>query len=177
VRGVWLERLAIAVASLTLAIALIAVLSGYFADHDQAAVSGDAKLGMRFADQGDGVLAAPSLPQLYDSDPPTSGPHVRVPVAAQGLTLSDNQILTALAAGDVVILYGTRRPPHALAALAGPFTPSLAAAGFAVVLGRRPGTSGVVALAWTRMLRGASPSDPRLRQFVQALLGHARAGG
>jgi hypothetical protein len=175
VRFVWLERLAIGVASLLLAVVLIALLSGYFTGRDQAAVSGGTQIGRLFPDQGNATLAPGRPRPAYNSDPPTSGPHVRVPVPADGLWLSDDQLLTALAAGNVVVLYGTRRAPAGLGALArslaGPFTPALAAAGLAVIGARRPGTQGLVALAWRRMLRVSAPDDSALRAFIQEWLG------
>jgi hypothetical protein len=66
-------------------------------------------------------------------------------------------------------MYGTTQPPGGLAAIAeavgGRFTPALAASGQAVILARRSGTRGVIALAWTRMLR--SLSGPDLRGFAE----------
>jgi Protein of unknown function (DUF3105) len=176
VRFVWLERLAIAVASLALAFVLIALVSGYFTGKDQGAVNGGVIVGYRFADQGDGTLPPGYPTPLYDSDPPTSGPHRRVPVLADDRQLSSDEILTALAAGNVVVLYGTPRPPAALTALAGGFTPQLAAAGLAVILAHRPGSAGLIALSWTRMLKVASAGDPLLREFVQEWLGGRTAG-
>jgi hypothetical protein len=89
--------------------------------------------------------------------------------------LSDDQLLAALATGDVVYMYGTRTPPPGLAALAAqmapPFTPALAATGQAVVLARRPATTGVVALAWAHLLRAPDAGDPALRAFTQFWLG------
>jgi len=89
--------------------------------------------------------------------------------------LSDDQILHALELGNVVIAYGGGRLPSSLRALAdqvaGPFSPVLAAAGQAVILARRPGVRGVVALAWSRDLRVRSPADPRLGGFAEAWLG------
>ena len=77
-----------------------------------------------------------------------------------GTRLSEDQLLHALELGDVVLLYGTRAPPAALRALqrevSGPFDPVLAANGAAVILGYRPGTDGVTALAWRRVLRAPS---------------------
>ena len=172
---VWLERLAIAVFSLALAVLLISLLSGYFTSHDVGSVTGAGDVGLHFADQGDELLAPGSRRPRYDSNPPTSGPHVPVPVRADGRTLSDDQILEALSAGDVVILYGSARPPAGLVAFArataGPFTPALAAAGQAVVLGRRVGAVSLTALAWTRLLRVRSVRDPLLREFVAQWLG------
>jgi hypothetical protein len=176
VRLVWLERVAIAVAALALAVVLISLLSGYFTTRDQASVSGTTEVGLKFADQGDQLLAPGSRHPAYDSNPPTSGPHAPVPVRSDATRLSDDQILAALAAGNVILVYGTPRPPDGLAALAGsvagPFSSALAATGMAVILARRPGVGVVLGLAWTRMLRVASPTDPLLRQFIQQWLGH-----
>ena len=52
-----------------------------------------------------------------------------------------------------------------------PFTPALAATGGAVILAHRAGTNGVVALAWTHMLRVRRPNDPRLPPFIEYWLG------
>ncbi len=174
--SIWLERLAIVVASLALSIGLIAVLSGFFASRDQAGVSaGAAQLGQRFPNQGAAHLEPGELHPVYNSDPPTSGPHVPVPLLRDATELTDDQLLQALELGDVVIDYGTPTPPPGLRALAtsasGPFTPALAATGQAVVLAQRPGTAGLIALAWTRMLQAASVRDPRLRAFAEQWLG------
>lgn len=92
-----------------------------------------------------------------------------------GTQLSEDQLLHALELGDVVLLYGRRTPPPALRALqervSGPFDPVLAANGAAVILGYRPGTDGVTALAWRRVLRAPSASDPALQQFADYWLG------
>ncbi len=172
----WLERLAIAAASLAIAVAAIAVMSGYFAGNDTAAVSGTHDVGLRFVDQGDAALAPGYSAPPYDSDPPTSGPHLTAPVSADGRELSDNQILTALAAGNVVIVYGGARPPAGLQRLAGPFTPALAAAGDAVILARSPGRTPLTALSWTRMLKASGARDPLLAQFIQEWLGRGAPG-
>jgi hypothetical protein len=172
---VWLERVAIAAASLGLAVLLIALMSGYFAGHDAATVSGTVTVGLRFADQGDGALTAGYPAPVYDSSPPTSGPHTRRPVQADDQQLGNSQILTALAAGDVVIFYGSSQPSGALRALAGPFSPTLARIGDAVILARRPGTAGLIALAWTRMLKVRAAGDPLLEVFIEARLGRGAA--
>jgi hypothetical protein len=175
--SVWLERLAIVVASLALSIGLIALLSGFFAGRDQAGISaGAAQLGQHFPDQGVAHLAPGELHPAYNSDPPTSGPHIPAPVLRDATQLTDDQLLQALEMGDVVIDYGTPAPPAGLRALAtsasGPFTSALAATGQAVVLAQRPDTAGLIALAWTRMLHVASVRDPRLRAFTEQWLGH-----
>jgi Protein of unknown function (DUF3105) len=113
-------------------------------------------------------------------DPPTSGTHRTVRVTRDGRPLSRDAILTELAAGNVILFYDAARPPARLRALqrdvAGPFDPEVAAAGQAVVLARRPGTPGVIAAAWRRLLRASSPRDPRLREFVDAWLGQGARG-
>lgn len=101
------------------------------------------------------------------------------PIRRDATALSDDQLLHALELGDVVLVYGTSTPPRALRALqervSGPFDPVLAANGAAVILARRAGTEGVVALAWRRILRAPSASDPALEDFADYWLG--RAGG
>jgi hypothetical protein len=174
------ERLLIVVASLAIAIGVIAVLSGgLLAGRDTPGVTGPgAGPGVAIRDQGDVHLRPGQLEPVYDSDPPTSGPHVPVAVTSDASRLTDDQLLSALEAGDVVLAYGSAIPPAALTALARavapPFSAPLAASGQAIVLAMRPGIAGVVALAWAHMLRVASPSDPALRAFAQFWLGRAR---
>ncbi len=174
------ERIAIIVASLLLSVGLIALLAGFFAARDQAGVSsggasGVGGPGIQFRDLGHAHLLAGQPHPRYDSDPPTSGAHVPEAVTHNRAVLNDNQLLTALELGDIVIMYGTPQPPPGLEPLArsvaGPFSPSLATAGQAVILARRPGTPGLIGLAWTRMVSVPSPQDPLLRQFAQVWLG------
>jgi hypothetical protein len=177
-----LERVLIAVCSLALSVGLIAILSGYFAGKDSAGISGSsAGPGQVFRDLGDAHLPPGRLQPPYDSDPPTSGPHVYSPVVRDEQVLSNNQLLTALEQGNVVIVYGTRMPPAGLRTLAdsimaGPFTPALATSGGAVILARRPGTSGLIGLAWAHMVPVSAPNDPLLRQFAQYWLGRGAPG-
>ncbi|MHB8658980.1 MAG: DUF3105 domain-containing protein [Solirubrobacteraceae bacterium] len=180
-RFVWFERVAIVVASLVLSVALIALLSGYFAGHDPAGITGSlSPIGERFADLGHAHLRPGELRPEYDSIPPTSGAHVPAPVLRDAAPIRDDQLLQALETGDVVIFYGGRRPPSGLAELArqitAPFTPALAAAGQAVIIASRPGTVGLIGVAWTRMVRVSAPGDPLLRQFAQTWLGHGAPG-
>jgi hypothetical protein len=170
-----LEVLAIGLASLALSIGLIVLLSGFFANRDQAGVSGTgAGPGQAFADQGNGVLRPGQPRPAYNSDPPTSGSHVPEAVTRDDAPLSDDQLLQALAVGDVVIFYGTRQPPAGLgqfaSSLAPPFTPSLAAVGSSVIIAPRPGTTGLLAAAWTHLLHVSGLGD-QLRQFVAFWLG------
>ena len=108
------------------------------------------------------------------TDPPTSGAHHERLVTREG-TLDPNEIIHALELGDVILFYGSTRPPDALKRLqedvSGPFDAEVAAAGQQVILARRPGTDGVVAAAWRRLLRVSDPSDPALREFADAWLG------
>lgn len=170
-----LERVAIGLASLALSIGLIAVLSGFFASHDPAGVTAaTAGPGQRFPDQGHAHLAPGELRPVYNSDPPTSGPHIPVLVQANGVELTNDQLLEALELGDVVFTYGTPSPPAALTALAksvAAFTPALAAAGQAVIISPRAHTTGIYGLAWTRMIHTQSATDPALRDFAEFWLG------
>jgi len=176
-----LERLAILIASLALSVGLIVLVSGYFTSRDQAGVTGaGAGPGQAFKDLGHATLRAGEARPAYDSNPPTSGPHFNQAVSSAGTPLNEDQLLTALQAGDVVIFYGASRPPADLErfarSVAPPFTTSLAATGDAVILARRPGTAGVLALAWAHMLNVPRTSDPALRGFVTYWLGRGAPG-
>ena len=171
-----LEWIAIVVASLLIAAGAIALLSGYFAGRDAAALNGSSGApGIGVRDTGDAHLRPGQRPPRYDSNPPTSGPHVPVAVRKDDAVLSDNQLLQALELGNVVVAYGSPAPPAGLErvarAVAGPFTPALAASGQAVILARRPGTRGVIGLAWARLIHVGSPSAPSLHRFAQYWLG------
>lgn len=173
--AVALERLAIAAASVALSVGLIAVLSGFFTSRDAAGIAAGSAPGQAFPDLGHRALANGQPRPAYDSSPPTSGPHRRQPISRDGVAIDDDQLLTALQAGNVVVFYPAPTPPAGLSALArdvaGRFSPALAAAGQAVILAPRPGVHGVVALAWTRMERVNSTRDPALRAFVKYWLG------
>ena len=177
-----LERLVIVAVSLAISIGVIAFLSGgLLAGRDDPGVSGKGVgPGVQFRDQGDVHLRPGDLRPVYDSNPPTSGAHIPVPVTRDDSQLSDDQLLQALEVGDVVIMYGSRTPPAGLKAIPGdvgaPFSPALAAAGQAVILARRPGTSGLIGLAWTHMLRVSTSNDPPLRTFAQDWLGRGAPG-
>jgi uncharacterized protein DUF3105 len=173
-----LERVAVVLASLALSIGLIILLSGYFAGRDQAGVSSaGAGPGLSFRDQGNTHLYPGELHPPYDSSPPTSGAHVPEPVLRDRAELTDDQLLQALSLGNVVVMYGSPAPPPGLPTLArevaGPFTPALAASGQAVILARRPGTAGLIGLAWAHMLRVSTPEDPPLREFLHFWLGRS----
>jgi hypothetical protein len=174
------ERIAIVLISIALSLGLIAVLSGFFAGRDQPGVSGSTVPGQAFPDQGHAHLKPGEPHPPYSSNPPTSGPHVPQPVLRDDAQLNDDQLLQALEVGNVVLMYGGRTPPAGLEQLARSvsyaFTPAVAAAGQAVILARRPGTTGVIGLAWAHMISVAGPSDPALRQFAAFWLGHGAPG-
>jgi hypothetical protein len=173
----WLERLAIVIVSLAIAVAIIALLSGGLAgsQDDPGVTGGQPGPGTAFRDLGDLHLRPGQPRPPYDSDPPTSGPHNPVNVTRDQATISDDQLLQALQVGDVVLMYGTRSPPPGLTGLAArsapPFTPALAATGGAVILAHRAGTDGILALAWTHMQPVRSSSDPKLSSFIEYWLG------
>jgi len=175
------ERIAIGLASLALSVGLIVLLSGYFAGRDQAGVTGSGTgPGVAYADLGHAALAPGQPRPSYNSDPPTSGAHVPESVSRDDAALSDDQLLQALQLGDVVIFYGSHRPPVGLAQFASSvaprFTPALAATGETVILAPRAGTHGLVAAAWAHLLQVGSPSDPQLRDFVAFWLGRGAPG-
>ncbi len=176
-------RVAVAVVTVLVAVAGAVALLYYFTSRDPAQVSSSQPRGpgQAFPDQGARHLRpGQRSPVRYDSRPPTSGPHVPVPVRADRQRLSDDQLLHALEQGNVVLLYGSPSPPPGLERLAddaaGPFDPALVRGGQAVILGRRPGVRGVVAVAWRHLERAPSADAPALRQFVDFWLGRGRGG-
>ena len=107
-------------------------------------------------------------------------PARRAAVRRDGVALTEDQVRTAVLAGNVVLVYGAAADAGPLRAVqddvAGPFDPDLAKVGEAVILARRPGTGGVVAMALGHELRVASADDPRLRDFAGAYVGKGPAG-
>jgi hypothetical protein len=145
---------------------------------DKPGVSSEEGPGQTFADQGSRLLRPGERVRVhFASNPPTSGPHVPVTVIHNAVTFGNDELLQALGLGNVVLAYPERTPPPPLRVLAqrlmmGRFDPQLAATGQAVILARRPGLHGIVALAWRRLLRAASPEDPRLGEFASYWLDH-----
>jgi hypothetical protein len=160
-----LRRAGIALLTLVVALGGFVLVLLFFEGRDSSQVPGAASAGdapgQVVADQ-----ARPGAPAAIRSD-------------RDGTRLSRDQLLHALQLGDVVLLYGTSAPPPQLRALqdkvSGSFDPVLAANGAAVILARRPGADGVTALAWRRILRASSASDPALEAFADYWLG--RGGG
>jgi hypothetical protein len=154
-----------------LAIAACAVLITILANRDSSGVSGASGPGTQEPDRGSAHVNGPRTPASPPDDPPTSGPHRPEAVTRDEVPLSDDQLLEALHLGNVVLAYDGS--PAALKKIqdevSGPFDPQLAAAGQAVILDRRPGVKGVIALAWRRELRSDDPAQ--LRDFADAWLG------
>jgi hypothetical protein len=146
----------------------------FFASRDQSKVTSNQGPGQAFADQGSAHVAKPGF--AYNSNPPTSGPHAVKAIRRDGELIDADQLLSALELGNVVILYpGHGKPPAALRALqdtdSGPLDPALLQTGNQVVLARYRGVNGVVAVAWRHLQPATSPTDPRLRSFVDFWLG------
>jgi hypothetical protein len=118
---------------------------------------------------------AAQVPGQAVANQPSAQSPAKVGSDRDGTRLSQDQLLHALALGDVVLLYGTRAPPQQLRALqrklTGPFDPVLAANGAAVILAYRPGTDGVTALAWKRRLQAPNLADPAIEDFTDYWLG------
>jgi hypothetical protein len=162
---------ALAIAGLASAacVALIFIL----ASRDSGKVSQSRGPGVLEPDRGSAHdRAAAATPP---NDPPTSGPHRDRSVLHDAIRLSNDQLLTVLELGDVVLAYDPHTPAGPLRRLqrrvSGRYDPELAGAGQMVLLDPRPGVHGVIALAWRRRLRAASPRDPQLEAFAQAWLG------
>ncbi|RKQ87277.1 uncharacterized protein DUF3105 [Solirubrobacter pauli] len=163
---------ALAVAGLAAGLCLVLIIVLASRDSSQVDPGTAAGPGTLEADRGAQVVTTgPDTPASTADAPPTSGPHREDPVDADRTELSDDQILTALAAGNVVLAYDGAAPAKVQEDVSGPFDPELAAAGQAVILAKRPGVGGVQALAWRHRLKASGPDDPQLREFAEAWLG------
>ncbi len=160
-----MRRALLAVAVVVVAAAACVGLLAAFAARDSGQVGGPV---------GPGTEELDRTSRDDPATPPTSGPHQTEAVTRDRAELSDDQLLSALALGNVVLTYPDERPPEELVAIqqevAGPFDPALAAAGQAVILTRRP-DAGVLGLAWQRRLVASGPDDPQLHDFAEAWLG------
>jgi hypothetical protein len=168
------RRVSIVLAVVVIAAAGCVGLIALLASKDSSEVSGTSGPGQLEPDRGSARQSGPATPASPPETPPTSGPHRAAAVTRDQTSLSDDQILEALQLGNVVITYEEDKAPSALVALqrdvAGGFDPSLAEAGQAVILARRPGAR-VQGLAWRRRLIASGPDDTRLRAFAEAWLG------
>jgi len=132
-------------------------------------------------DKGDAHLGSGEHVSLNGlSDPPTSGPHHDVLVTRDRRQLDPNAIIHALELGNVIVFYGSAKPPGPLIRLqndvSGPFDAEVAAAGQQVILARKPGVRGATAAAWRHLLRVEDPADPKLQDFADAWLGRGAPG-
>ncbi len=172
-----LRKVLIGVLSVLLGLAGIFVLLLVFSGRDKAGVGaeGNAGPGRAFPLQGAEHRAAPGF--RYSSFPPTSGPHRAVPIPGDGAHFTADSLLSALEAGDIVLLFPPGPAPAALRGVqatvaGGPSTPALRADGQAVILGTYRGTGpGVVALAWGHLLLARSAAEPTLAPFADFWLG------
>lgn len=157
-----MRRLGLVLLGVVIAVAGLIAIAVAFNARDDADLSA--------APQGPGELQPES-----GGEWPTSGEHREELVTRDRRELTDDQILTALEAGNVVILYDAPDPGTNLLRLqrevSGRFDAELAAAGQAVILARRSGAGPATALAWRRALETDDSADPRLREFTEAWLG------
>jgi hypothetical protein len=179
------RRAAVVIAGVALVLGAAIVLSLVLSSRDDAGLdpgrapaAGPGELQRDLGSQH--LPAGQHVPLDSLTDPPTSGAHhARLPTR-DGVVLSPDQILHSLELGDVILFYDAPRPPARLRALqddvSGPFDAEVAAAGQQVILARRPGTQGVVAAAWRRLLRAPDASDPALREFADAWIGRGVRG-
>lgn len=177
-----LEGLGIGIGALAVAFGAIALLSGFFTSQDQPGFTGaDTGPGIAFRDLGHAHLQTGQPHPAYNSNPPTSGAHVPDIPTANGAELTNDQLLEVLELGDVVIMYGSPTPPPGLQALARQvapaFNPALVATGAQLIFARRPGTNGLIGLAWAHMIRTTSAADPMLKVFAQYWIGRGAPGG
>ena len=164
-----LYALAIAGLASGLCLVLIMVLAGRDSSQVESGATGP---GVEEPDRGNRrVTDGPTTPASPADEPPTSGPHRPETIQADRTELSDDQILEALALGNVVIAYDGEAPSAVQEEVSGPFDPELAAAGQAVILAKRPGIGAPQALAWRHRLVASGPDDPKLQEFAEAWLG------
>jgi Protein of unknown function (DUF3105) len=157
-----LRRLGLVAVGVALAVGGLIALAMAFNARDDAGLSGAAAGPGELQPEGGGEW-------------PTSGEHREELVTRDRRELTDDEILTALELGNVVILYDGPDPGADLLRLqrqvSGPFDAEIAAAGQAVILARRSGAGPATALAWRRVLQTPDSADPRLRDFAEAWLG------
>ncbi len=156
-----MRRALLAVLGVAVAVAVVVVVVLVFSARDESDLSSGP--------------AGPGQAQPEGANPPASGPHSDALVTRDRQPLSNDQLVNALALGDVVILYEGAKPAPALVrlqrAVAGPFDAELAAAGQAVILAPRKGAGAATALAWKRILRTDDPADSNLQDFAEFWLG------
>jgi hypothetical protein len=164
-----LRRVGLVAAGVLVAVAgLIALAVAFNARDDPEVAGAPTGPGELQPDRGSGHGSAAEVEDGF----PTSGPHREELVTRDRRRLTDDQILHALELGNVVILYDGAPPTAVQEEVAGPFDAEVARAGQAVILARREGAGPATALAWRHLYRADDPSDPGLREFAEAWLGH-----
>jgi hypothetical protein len=171
------RRVLFGIAATVAALGAVLLVLLFVSGRDQGGVSesGESDVGQTFPRQGS-AHHAPPPGFRYSSSPPTSGPHRVVKIPGDGHRLSRDQLLSALELGNVVLLHPPGPVPPALlgvqrAEANGPTTVARSREGSAVIIGTFPGTGAkIVALSCGRMLRAASPRDPRIDTFASRYL-------
>jgi hypothetical protein len=178
---VTLRRLGGALLALAAGIGILVLVVVVFGSRDKSTFHEATGPGRVHPDQGSRHLArgASRAGFHYETDPPTSGPHVVTRIPRDDRELSTDEVLTALEQGDVVLVYRNPALRSGLRALqrdvAGPFDPDVAASGQAIVLARKPRGSGapITAIAWRHSLNTSSVDAPELRDFIEFWLGRS----
>ena len=155
------RRTVIAVAIAVLAAAVV----GYFAYRAQASLPGT-----QFPDQGNLHIASPESPhEPYNSDPPTSGPHLPyiAPWGVHTRPIPRELQVHNLEDGGVVVQYNCECPDLAakLKAVVQRYEKN-------VILAPYPGMTPTIALtAWTRLDVLEEFDEGRIKRFIEAYRG------
>src|SRR5438874_2985221 len=155
------RRTVIAVAIAVLAAAVV----GYFAYRAQANLPG-----VQFVDQGNLHVASPDTPhEKYNSDPPTSGPHLPyiAPWGVHTRPIARELQVHNLEDGGVVVQYNCECPD-----VVARLRDIVKAHDHYVILAPYPGMKSRVALtAWTRIETMDQLDEARVRRFIDAYRG------
>ncbi|MBI4593322.1 MAG: DUF3105 domain-containing protein [Candidatus Rokubacteria bacterium] len=147
------------------AVALAAVVVGYFAYRASANLPGTS-----VPDQGNRHIGAATDPhEPYNTDPPTSGPHLSylAPWGIHTRPIPPELQVHNLEDGGVVVQYNCECPNLAdqLAKIVGGYSKQ-------VILAPYPGMKSRIALtAWTRIDAFEQFDEPRVRRFIEAYRG------
>jgi len=147
------------------AVVVIALIVGWFAYRAQADLPGQ-----KFADQGNLHIASETTPhEAYNSDPPTSGPHLPyiAPWGVHTRPIPRELQVHNLEDGGVVVQYGCECPDVVtrLRDIVNTYDRH-------VVLAPYPGMKGrIVLTAWTRIETMDQLDEARVRRFIDAYRG------
>ena len=155
------RRTAIAVVVTVLAASLV----GYFADRAQANLAG-----VQFADQGNLHVPSADTPhEQYNSEPPTSGPHLPyiAPWGVHTRPIVRELQVHNLEDGGVVVQYNCECPD-----LVAKLKTIVDKYDKQVILAPYPGMQHKIALtAWTRLDTMDEPDEGRITRFIEAYRG------